>query len=208
MRPLPAVSRHDGRKLAATAPRSSRRSDALRRGADRSRGSSTAWPTPPCRDLVRLQEQAGVDIVTDGELRRDNFYSFVAGKLERRPPADAGRDARPRRGQGRRSSACSRRSTCPRTPSASPCCVGRLGAREPLAVEELRFVRRQTDRADQGDAARPVPADARDVRARGDAARVRDQGGTGRGRRAAAAGRSGGAGIRRAPTSSSSTSRC
>lgn len=28
------------------------------------------------------QEQAGVDIVTDGEQRRDNFYSFVAGKLD------------------------------------------------------------------------------------------------------------------------------
>jgi 5-methyltetrahydropteroyltriglutamate--homocysteine methyltransferase len=32
--------------------------------------------------LLRLQEDAGVDIVTDGEQRRDNFYSFVAGKLE------------------------------------------------------------------------------------------------------------------------------
>jgi len=33
-------------------------------------------------DLVRLQEHIGCDIVTDGELRRDNFYSFVADKLE------------------------------------------------------------------------------------------------------------------------------
>src|SRR5262249_44466866 len=32
-------------------------------------------------EVVRLQEQAGVDIVTDGEQRRDNFYSFVAEKL-------------------------------------------------------------------------------------------------------------------------------
>ena len=29
------------------------------------------------RELVRLQEQAGCDLITDGELRRDNFYSFV-----------------------------------------------------------------------------------------------------------------------------------
>jgi 5-methyltetrahydropteroyltriglutamate--homocysteine methyltransferase len=32
-------------------------------------------------EVVRLQEKAGVDIVTDGEQRRDNFYSFVAEKL-------------------------------------------------------------------------------------------------------------------------------
>ena len=32
-------------------------------------------------DLLRLQERLGCDIVTDGELRRDNFYSFVAEKL-------------------------------------------------------------------------------------------------------------------------------
>lgn len=32
-------------------------------------------------ETLRLQEEAGVDIVTDGEQRRDNFYSFVAEKL-------------------------------------------------------------------------------------------------------------------------------
>src|ERR1700692_78705 len=34
-------------------------------------------------DALRLQEEAGVDIVTDGEQRRDNFYSFVSEKLQR-----------------------------------------------------------------------------------------------------------------------------
>ena len=33
-------------------------------------------------DLLRLQDEPGCDIVTDGELRRDNFYSFVAQKLD------------------------------------------------------------------------------------------------------------------------------
>ena len=32
-------------------------------------------------EALRLQEEAGVDIVTDGEQRRDNFYSFVVEKL-------------------------------------------------------------------------------------------------------------------------------
>jgi len=31
---------------------------------------------------IKYQEDAGVDIITDGEQRRDNFYSFVADKLE------------------------------------------------------------------------------------------------------------------------------
>ena len=30
---------------------------------------------------LRAQEHAGVDIVTDGEQRRDNFYSFAVDKL-------------------------------------------------------------------------------------------------------------------------------
>ena len=33
-------------------------------------------------ECLRLQEEAGVDIVTDGEQRRDNFYSFVTDKLD------------------------------------------------------------------------------------------------------------------------------
>jgi len=33
------------------------------------------------QEVVRLQEQAGCDMITDGELRRDNFYSFVARKF-------------------------------------------------------------------------------------------------------------------------------
>lgn len=31
---------------------------------------------------IKYQEDAGIDIVTDGEQRRDNFYSFVADRLE------------------------------------------------------------------------------------------------------------------------------
>lgn len=31
---------------------------------------------------IKYQEDAGVDIITDGEQRRDNFYSFVADKIE------------------------------------------------------------------------------------------------------------------------------
>ena len=33
------------------------------------------------QEVLRLQDEAGMDIVTGGEQRRDNFYSFVAEKL-------------------------------------------------------------------------------------------------------------------------------
>src|SRR6516225_9294039 len=33
-------------------------------------------------EVLRIQEEAGIDLVTDGEQRRDNFYSFVATKLD------------------------------------------------------------------------------------------------------------------------------
>jgi len=37
---------------------------------------------PEVERCVRFQEKAGVDIVVDGELRRDNFYSFITEKVE------------------------------------------------------------------------------------------------------------------------------
>ena len=33
-------------------------------------------------EAIRLQEEAGADIVSDGEQRRDNFYSFIARHIE------------------------------------------------------------------------------------------------------------------------------
>jgi 5-methyltetrahydropteroyltriglutamate--homocysteine methyltransferase len=33
-------------------------------------------------DAVSLQLEAGVDIISDGEMRRENFYSFIADKVE------------------------------------------------------------------------------------------------------------------------------
>jgi len=34
------------------------------------------------REALAAQLDAGVDLVTDGEQRRDNFYSFVAARLD------------------------------------------------------------------------------------------------------------------------------
>jgi 5-methyltetrahydropteroyltriglutamate--homocysteine methyltransferase len=34
------------------------------------------------RDAISLQSEAGVDIISDGEMRRENFYSFIADKVD------------------------------------------------------------------------------------------------------------------------------
>ena len=115
------------------------------------------------RDLVQLQERVGVDIVTDGELRRDNFYSFVADKwdgVRLMTLAEMLDVVEDKVGF----ELLLETLDVPAYAISNPCCTGRLERREPLAVDELRFVRRQPI-ARQGHAAGPVPVDARDVRA-------------------------------------------
>jgi 5-methyltetrahydropteroyltriglutamate--homocysteine methyltransferase len=97
------------------------------------------------REVLRLQDQAGVDIVTDGEQRRDNFYSFVAEKLvgvqsmTLLEMLDIVEDK----------ASFERVLQSLDVPAYSirnPTCVGRIARRQPLAVDELRFVKRHTDK--------------------------------------------------------------
>lgn len=65
-------------------PRSPQLLDALRK---RNAGQLSDEEFRPIADqgvleCLRLQDEAGVDIVVDGEQRRDNFYSFVVDKLD------------------------------------------------------------------------------------------------------------------------------
>src|SRR5262245_63773360 len=96
-------------------------------------------------EVVRLQEKAGVDIVTDGEQRRDNFYSFVAEKL-------AGTqlmtllemlDIVEDKASFER---VLQTLDVPAYAIRNPTCVGPIARREPLAVDELRFLKRHTDK--------------------------------------------------------------
>ncbi len=96
-------------------------------------------------DVLRLQEEAGVDIVTDGEQRRDNFYSFVAEKLSGvklmtlMEMLDIVED---KAGFER----ILRTLDVPAYSISNPTCVGRIERRRPLAVDELRFLKKHTDR--------------------------------------------------------------
>jgi 5-methyltetrahydropteroyltriglutamate--homocysteine methyltransferase len=94
---------------------------------------------------VRLQEKAGLDIIVDGEHRRDNFYSFITDKVEGTKlmslaeMLDHVED---------KSSFEKMLKTMdvPASAIKNPTCVGRLSRREPLAVDDLRFVRTISDK--------------------------------------------------------------
>jgi len=98
------------------------------------------------RDVIRLQEEAGCDLITDGELRRDNFYSFVAQKVEGvrlMTLAEMLDVVEDKVGFERLLQTLD----VPAYSISNPTCIGRLVGREPLAVEDLRFLKRHTDRS-------------------------------------------------------------
>jgi 5-methyltetrahydropteroyltriglutamate--homocysteine methyltransferase len=94
---------------------------------------------------LRAQEQAGADLVTDGEQRRDNFYSFVAEKLDGvqmmtlSEMLDVVED---KQGFARLLATLD----VPAFSIRNPTCIGEIRRREPLAVDDFEFLRRHTDR--------------------------------------------------------------
>ncbi len=94
--------------------------------------------------IVRLQEDIGVDILTDGELRRDNFYSFVAEKLDGvhlMTLAEMMEYVEDKEGFEE----LLQKLDVPSFAIRNPTCVGPVSVREPLASEDFRFVRGLTD---------------------------------------------------------------
>ena len=95
--------------------------------------------------VLQLQVDAGIDIVTDGEQRRDSFFSFVAEKLggvqmmtlaEMLDVIDdkAGFEM------------ILQTLDVPAFSISNATCVGPVSRRAPLAVEELRFLKRHTNK--------------------------------------------------------------
>ena len=96
-------------------------------------------------ELLRLQTRLGCDLVTDGELRRDNFYSFVADKLtgvRLMTLADMLDIVEDKAGFERLLQTLD----VPAYSISSPICAGQIARREPLAGGDLAFMRRHTDR--------------------------------------------------------------
>ena len=96
-------------------------------------------------EALRAQEEAGVDVVTDGEQRRDNFYSFVAEKLSgvrMMTLAEMLDVVEDRAGFERILQAMD----VPAYSISNATCVGRVERTAPLAADEVRFLREHTDR--------------------------------------------------------------
>jgi len=96
-------------------------------------------------EVLRVQEDAGVDVVSDGEQRRDNFYSFLAGKIEGlrlMTLADVLEYAEDKVYFDR----TLRSLDAPSFAIKSPTVVDRLRLRSPLAADAAAFLRRHTSR--------------------------------------------------------------
>jgi 5-methyltetrahydropteroyltriglutamate--homocysteine methyltransferase len=94
---------------------------------------------------LRAQEEAGVDIVTDGEQRRDNFYSYAVDKLtgmQLMKVSDLLDFAKDRA----RMEEVLRALDVPAFAIKSPIVVGKLGKKNGLSLDELSFMKQHTDR--------------------------------------------------------------
>jgi 5-methyltetrahydropteroyltriglutamate--homocysteine methyltransferase len=95
---------------------------------------------------IKQQEDAGVDIVSDGEQRRDNFYSFLCDKLDGlqlMTMADLLDHVEDKAAFETLLQALD----VPAFAIRNPVVVGRLHRREPLQVREAEFLRAHTTRA-------------------------------------------------------------
>lgn len=96
-------------------------------------------------DFLRLQEEIGIDIVTDGEQRRDNFYSFVAEKLEGVRLMTLG-EMLDYVEDKQSFEELLQRLDVPSFAIKNPTCVGPVTRRSALAADEVGFLRAHTDR--------------------------------------------------------------
>src|SRR5712692_6654836 len=97
------------------------------------------------RAAIKYQEDAGVDIITDGEVRRDNFYSFVVEKLSGMKLMKVSElldYMKDRAGFEE----ILRALDVPAFAIKSPIAVDKLGQRDGLALDELDFLREHTTR--------------------------------------------------------------
>jgi methionine synthase II (cobalamin-independent) len=97
------------------------------------------------RRCVKIQLEAGVDVVVDGEQRRDNFYSFITDKVDGTrlmSLAEMLETVEDKAGFEEMLTTLD----VPASAIRNPTCVGKLSRREPLAVQELRFLRSLTDK--------------------------------------------------------------
>src|SRR6185503_5038745 len=97
-------------------------------------------------EILRLQDEAGVDIVTDGEQRRDGFFSFVAEKLEGVQIMTLAEMLELVENKAA-FELILQTLDVPAFSISNATCTGRVSRKKPLAADEVRFLQRHTKKA-------------------------------------------------------------
>ena len=94
---------------------------------------------------IRAQEEAGVNIISDGEQRRDNFYSFAVDKLTGMQLMKVS-ELLDYSSDRARMEEVLRALDVPSFAIKSPIVIDKIGKRHGLALDELAYMREHTDR--------------------------------------------------------------
>jgi 5-methyltetrahydropteroyltriglutamate--homocysteine methyltransferase len=92
---------------------------------------------------VELQENAGLDILVDGEHRRESFYAFITEKVAGTQLMSLA-DMLDYVEDKAEFEEMLRTMDMPASAIKNPTCTGKLSRREPLALEDFRFLRSLT----------------------------------------------------------------
>ncbi len=92
------------------------------------------------RRTVHLQEKAGLDIIVDGEHRRESFYAFLTDKVAGTQLMSLA-DMLDHVEDKAEFEEMLRTMDMPASAVKNPTCIGRLSRRDTLAVDDLRFLR-------------------------------------------------------------------
>lgn len=95
---------------------------------------------------LKAQEDAGVDLLSDGEQRRDNFYSYVVGKIAGMQLMQVSQLLDYAKDRARLEETL-RALDVPAFAIKSPIVTEKIAAKEGLSLDELAFVKQHTDRA-------------------------------------------------------------
>lgn len=96
-------------------------------------------------ECLKYQEDAGIDIVSDGEQRRDNFISFVAEKIDNVKMLTVSELLDYVEDKASFEEILGTLDV-PAFSLTNPAAVGKIKRRQPLAVDELRFLKKHTSR--------------------------------------------------------------
>lgn len=110
-----------------------------------SRTAFNAIADEEVRRTVAIQERAGLDVIVDGEHRRDSFYSFITEKVagtRLMSLAEMLDEVEDKSGFEELLHTLD----VPASAIRNPTCIGKLARREPLALDDFRFVKSISDK--------------------------------------------------------------